>query len=154
MPRPAIAVPIFPPVGQPVAASAAGPQTITHFDRLGCRALPDEVVEVLTALGRKHGLEFERHGSRFDVQTVEVKGVFKTTVTASGMDAAQERWNQMCSAYGLLPRHYMAKFAHRGEEYMAVGFEPSRPKYALRARRVLDGKEILFDVHGIAYKLA
>lgn len=108
-----------------------------------------EIKAALHAIAEKHNLELESHGGRYSTESYTPRITFKTKLTADGRDAAEAAFARDCRAYGLEPGDYKAIFQHHGETFEVVGFESSRPKYAIKTRRMSDGKTVLFASFGV-----
>lgn len=90
------------------------------------------------------GTGFEVAGSKGTYgDTLAVKISFQHADPAKKVAAERHDWNQLCSLFGLKPEHYGAEITHKGEVYIAVGFEPRRSKFPLRVKGKTNGRVIL-----------
>jgi len=112
----------------------------SNFTNNGFQQLKGELLAELAALGKRHGLEFDVEGGRFDSTSFLMPLAIRAIPAAGQMSHAESEFARYCSRYGLLPEDYGAEFTSGGYRFRLVGIKPSRPKYPLQCERVGDGK--------------
>ena len=113
------------------------------FQRDDVKRMNVELHEALKAFEEKNNVKVSWGNVTFSEEE------FHMTVKVESNDlyteeAVEKKFRETAFLYGLKPKDYKRKFTSKGELYELIGFQPNRDKYPLLARRVKDGKEILF----------
>lgn len=113
---------------------------ITKFGRLEHRLLSQAIVDALKDVGDKFGVDLSCSGGTIGDSDGIVKLAVKIRDVGNGKSGAQAKWDRFAPMYGLQKEWFGETVILRGVAYEIVGFEPSRPKYAVQIKRIYDGK--------------
>jgi len=122
------------------------------FDKVVAKALRDEIDAALKSVGEKYDITFHAGSCRFS----EIEMTYKLVVKTNDNEAVEEKnkkdWARYCEIRGFDVEDFGKTFESRGSEYTIVGFEMSRSKYDLKARKTSNGQIYCFVSEQIAKK--
>lgn len=119
--------------------------SIKSFDKPTCRALGLEIERAVAAIAAKHGLKASYGGGSFDPSKFTCRLVMELSADNPNAEAVERsKFAQWAPLYNLTADDYGLKLkSSRFGELTVVGFEPSRPKFPIKARKA-DGSVSLF----------
>jgi len=119
------------------------PEKTVEFSKEGLKrsGFDDDVKAALQPICDAYGVEVELRGGIIDRPVAYTMKVHFTKADPAAERTAFERW---CRSFGVMPEQYGHRFTNGGVEFELIGFEPGRPKFTLKGRRVQDGKVLLF----------
>jgi hypothetical protein len=117
---------------------------IAKFDPATCKKVAAEMMTALEAVGKKHGLIFERGSARYDADHFTMPITAKVTGGGTVEDVQRREFEKHCTLYDCKPTDYGKTFTNRGETFKIVGFDNRRPKFCIKCERVSDGSSTSF----------
>jgi hypothetical protein len=130
-----------------------------NFDKIIAKKLREEIDMALKTLGEKYDISFDTGSCTYS----ETEMSYKLRVKINDKEAIRAKeiadWNSHCEIFGFKKEDLGKEFTSRFEKYSIVGFELKRSKFDLRAKRISDGKTMLFvssdivkKIHGVDLK--
>ena len=117
---------------------------IHAFDKKVCRTMSEAMIAALIPVAKEYGLLVERAGGSYTETEFTAKVRFAVTTTLDGTTKEQADFNLVCGMWHCKPEDYKRKLKINGQEWELIGFDPKRPKYAIKVRHAVDGRMMNF----------
>jgi len=116
---------------------------VTVMNRANIRLIQEEVREALKGVEEKLGLTIRFKSGTFSESegTWTPRMEFAILQTADGIDRERNAFAMHCGVFNLKPEQYKARVTIRHKLFEIIGFNLGSPRYVLRARNVMTGKE-------------
>lgn len=121
-----------------------------------CKAIEAEMLRACAEVAVRHGLVAEGLG----IQAMDLRWNFEFGVRVSiplpdgsTLDPERILFEALAEEFGLSPDDFGREFSTGQERFRVAGIDPRRPKYAISATRIQDGKGYKFTAENVALLL-
>lgn len=119
---------------------------ITAIDRAACKQIRDAVKPAVVAAAAELGLEVVFGNGSYD----PAAGTFSTKIEFVVPGREEREFARNCGLFGLTADQFGAYFQSGGKRFRLTGFNPSAPKYPIKAEEVSTGKTYKLTEQAIA----